>query len=144
MAVRRRIWAGDTHGFVDSYLNQKGHSRRIAATVNHFSIVPQVLRESNLIAAVPKLISQDCGFVNGLWTGELPFGVDPGIAWLRTHVEGLLQGRWHDITTNSPCGHLASKVIAKGRNLLSISTMLFGRLNDQGGPQDRPLSFGAA
>lgn len=129
---------------MDSYLDQKGHSRRIAATVNLFSIVPQVLGESNLIAAVPELISQDCGFVNGLWTRELPFGVDPGIVWLRTHVEGLLQGRWHDIMTNSPCGHLASKEIATGRNILSISTMLFGRLIDQGGLQDRPLSFGAA
>jgi DNA-binding transcriptional LysR family regulator len=119
--------SGDAHGFVDSYLVQKGQSRRIAATVNHFSIVPQVLRESNLIVAVPELISQDCGFVNGLWMGELPFNVDPtslyliwharhdrdpGIVWLREHVEELLQGRWHDIMTNSPCGHRAAKAIA--------------------------------
>lgn len=118
--------SGDAHGFVDSYLDQKGHSRRIAATVNHFSIVPQLLRESNLIAAVPELISQDCGFVNGLWMGELPFGVDPtslyliwharhdrdpGVVWLRAHIERLLQERFYDIMTNSPCGHLASKAI---------------------------------
>lgn len=115
--------SGDAHGFVDNYLDQKGHSRRIAATVNHFSIVPQVLSESNLIAAVPELISQDCGFVNGLWMGELPFEVDPtalyliwharhdrdpGIVWLRTHIERLLQERWHDIMTSSPCGRPSS------------------------------------
>ena len=119
--------SGDAHGFVDSYLDQKGHSRRIAATVNHFSIVPQVLRESNLIASVPELISQDCGFVDGLWMGQLPFEVDPtslyliwhtrhdrdpGIVWLRNHVERLLRERWHDIMTNSPCGHSAVKAIA--------------------------------
>ena len=118
--------SGDAHGFVDSYLDQKGLSRRIAATVNHFSIVPQLLRESNLIAAVPELISQDCGFVNGLWMGELPFSVDPtslyliwharhdrdpGVVWLRAHIERLLQERFYDIMTNSPCGHLASKAI---------------------------------
>ena len=119
--------SGDAHGFVDSYLDQKGQSRRIAATVNHFSIVPQVLRDSNLIAAVPELISQDCGFVDGLWMGQLPFEVDPtslyliwhtrhdrdpGIVWLRNHVERLLRERWHDIMTNSPCGHSAVKAIA--------------------------------
>jgi len=119
--------SGDAHGFVDSYLDQKGHSRRIASTVNHFSIVPKILRASDLIAAVPELISQDCGFVNGLWMGELPFSVDPtslyliwharhdrdpGIVWLRTHVERLLQERWHDIMTKSPCSRLTSKAIA--------------------------------
>ena len=119
--------SGDAHGFVDSYLDQKGYSRRIAATVNHFSIVPQILRESNLITAVPELISQDCGFVDGLWMGQLPFEVDPtslyliwqtrhdrdpGIVWLRNHVERLLRERWHDIMTSSPCGHSTVKAIA--------------------------------
>lgn len=111
--------SGEAHGFVDSYLDQKGQSRRIATTVNHFSIVPQILRETNLIAAVPELISQDCGFVNGLWMGELPFEIDPtslyliwharhdrdpGIIWMRELIERLLRDRWQDIMTNSPCG----------------------------------------
>lgn len=119
--------SGDAHGFVDSYLDQKGQSRRIAATVNHFSTVPQVLRESNLIATVPELISQDCGFVDGLWMGKLPFEVDPtslyliwhtrhdrdpGIVWLRNHVERLLQERWQDIKANSPCCHSTPRAIA--------------------------------
>ncbi|WBA19682.1 LysR family transcriptional regulator [Salinivibrio kushneri] len=110
--------SGDAHGFVDSYLDQKGQSRRIAATVNHFSIVPQVLRETNLIAAVPELINQDCGFVNGLWMGELPFEVDPtslyliwharhdrdpGVIWIRDRLERLLQDRWQEIMATSPC-----------------------------------------
>lgn len=119
--------SGDAHGFVDNYLDQKGQNRRIAATVNHFSIVPRILRESNLIASVPELISQDCGFVDGLWMGELPFEVDPtslyliwhtrhdrdpGVVWLREHVEALLRERWRDIMTNSPCGSSARKAIA--------------------------------
>ncbi|QTN40786.1 LysR family transcriptional regulator [Marinobacter salsuginis] len=118
--------SGDAHGFVDSYLDQKGMSRRIAATVNHFSTVPAVLRETNLIAAVPELISQDCGFVNGLWMGELPFDVDPtslyliwharhdrdpGVVWLREKMENLLQERWHDIMANSPCGRHQLKAV---------------------------------
>lgn len=111
--------SGDAHGYIDSYLDQKGQRRRIAATVNHFSTVPDLLKESNLIAAVPELISQDCGFIDGLWMGELPFDVDPtslyliwharhdrdpGIVWLREYMERLLQERWQDITMNSPCG----------------------------------------
>ncbi|WP_286222751.1 LysR family transcriptional regulator [Marinobacter apostichopi] len=111
--------SGEAHGFVDSYLDQKGQSRRIATTVNHFSIVPQILRDTNLIAAVPELISQDCGFVNGLWMGALPFEIDPtslyliwharhdrdpGIIWMRELLERLLRDRWQDIMTNSPCG----------------------------------------
>ncbi|KAA1173991.1 LysR family transcriptional regulator [Marinobacter salinexigens] len=111
--------SGDAHGVVDGYLDQKGLTRRIAATVNQFSIVPQVLRESNLIAAIPELISQDCGFVDGLWMSELPFEVeatsmyliwharhdrDPGVVWLRSHIEELLQQRWSEIMKYSPCG----------------------------------------
>ncbi|MGC8118907.1 LysR family transcriptional regulator [Marinobacter sp. VGCF2001] len=119
--------SGDAHGFVDNYLDQKGQSRRIAATVNHFSIVPQLLRNSNLIAAVPELISQDCGFVNDLWMGPLPFEVDPtslyliwharhdrdpGVVWLRNHLERLLQERWREIMTSSPCDPLHRRAIA--------------------------------
>ncbi len=111
--------SGEAHGFVDSHLDQKGQSRRIATTVNHFSIVPQILRDTNLIAAVPELISQDCGFVNGLWMGALPFEIDPtslyliwharhdrdpGIIWMRELIERLLRDRWQDIMANSPCG----------------------------------------
>lgn len=121
MAARHLLvsMSGEAHGFVDSYLDQKGQSRRIATTVNHFSIVPQILRDTDLIAAVPELISQDCGFVNGLWMGELPFEIDPtslyliwharhdrdpGIIWMRERIERLLRDRWQDIMTNSPCG----------------------------------------
>jgi len=116
--------SGDAHGFVDNYLGQKGQSRRIAATVNHFSAVPEVLRESDLIATVPEWISQDCGFVEGLWMGELPFEIDPtslyliwharhdrdpGVVWLRENVEKVLRERWHDIMAHSPCSKQRSK-----------------------------------
>ncbi|MEH6560864.1 MAG: LysR family transcriptional regulator [Marinobacter sp.] len=111
--------SGDAHGFVDNYLDEKGQSRRIAATVNHFSIVPSILRQSDLIAAVPELISQDCGFVDGLWLGELPFPVDPtslyliwharhdrdpSVIWIREQVGRLMLARWQEILTASPCG----------------------------------------
>jgi len=85
--------SGNAHGFVDNYLDQKGQSRRITATVNHFSIVPKMLRESNLIAAIPELISQECGFVNGLRMGNIPFEVDPTSLYLI----------WYDMMATSPC-----------------------------------------
>ncbi|UDL06965.1 LysR family transcriptional regulator [Marinobacter sp. CA1] len=113
--------SGEAHGFVDNYLDQKGLSRRIAATVNHFSIVPQLLRESDLIVAIPELISQDCGFVHGLWMGELPFNVDPsslyliwharhdrdpGVTWMRELVGNLLRERWAEVMATEPCSHI--------------------------------------
>ncbi|WP_165855114.1 LysR family transcriptional regulator [Marinobacter sp. JSM 1782161] len=100
--------SGDAHGFVDDYLDQQGLARRIAVTVNHFSVVPQMLRESNLIAAVPSLISYKPGFDDGLWQTDLPFEVnptaiyliwharhdrDPAITWIRNQVEGILAER---------------------------------------------------
>lgn len=119
--------SGDAHGFVDNYLDQKGLHRRIATTVNQFSAVPPVLRNSDLIAAVPELISQDCGFVDGLWMGDLPFQVDPtslyliwharhdrdpGVIWIRDHIERLLQQRWHEVMTTSPCGSNTNQVLS--------------------------------
>ncbi len=110
--------SGDAHGFVDNYLDQKGLSRRIATTVNHFASVPQILRASDLIIALPELISQDCDFMDGLWMGDLPFDVDPtslyliwhsrhdrdpGVIWIRDHIERFMKERWQGIMGSAPC-----------------------------------------
>lgn len=109
--------SGDAHGAVDSYLDQKGLSRRVATTVNHFSTVPQILAETNLIATVPEMVGQDPGFVDQLWMEPLPFEADPislyliwhtrhdrdpGVAWLRGHLEQLLRQRWQVIMNDAP------------------------------------------
>jgi len=114
--------SGDAHGFVDNYLDQKGLSRRIAATVNHFASVPQILRASDLIVAVPELISKDCDFMEGLWKCDLPFEVDrtslyliwharhdrdPGISWIRGHIERFIKERWLGVMDRAPCSQSA-------------------------------------
>lgn len=109
--------SGDAHGSIDRYLDQKAQSRRIVATVNHFSMVGQMLRETNLIAAVPELAIQNGDFGTGLWLGNLPLKVDqtslylvwhgrhdrdPGVIWIRDHIERLLRERWQEIQAASP------------------------------------------
>lgn len=110
--------SGEAYGPVDQFLDQKGLSRRISATVNHFSIVPELLRTSDLIAAIPELISRDCGFSRGLWMADLPFEVDPaslyviwhsrhnrdpGVLWIRNHIERFIRERWGEIMNELSC-----------------------------------------
>src|SRR5699024_1977300 len=45
--------SGDAVGPVDELLHTRGLSRRMAMTVNHFSLIPRLLSESNLISTVP-------------------------------------------------------------------------------------------
>lgn len=49
---------GDPVGFVDTALAEQGLSRRIALTVNHFSVVPAIIAETDLIVTLPKRIAE--------------------------------------------------------------------------------------
>ena len=49
---------GDPVGFVDLALADAGLSRRIALTVNHFSVVPAIIAETDLIVTLPKRIAE--------------------------------------------------------------------------------------
>jgi DNA-binding transcriptional LysR family regulator len=49
---------GDTHGFVDERLAEKGLTRRIVMTVNHFAAAPQIVAETDAVLTVPRLIAQ--------------------------------------------------------------------------------------
>lgn len=104
--------SGDTHGLVDTALDRMGLSRRVAVTVNHFPAVPNLLRTSNMIAAVPEIITQDCGFRDDIWLTPLPLDVDPnslyliwhtrhdrdpGIVWIRELVERIIKERWQAV-----------------------------------------------
>lgn len=85
--------------------------------VNDFPVVSPMLRASDLIIAIPEFVGRDRGFVDGLWTGRLPFEVDPtslyliwharhdrdpGVVWIREQLEHLIHERWEAIDSAIP------------------------------------------
>jgi DNA-binding transcriptional LysR family regulator len=49
---------GDARGFVDERLAEKGMTRRIFMTVNHFAAAPQIVAETDAVLTVPSLIAR--------------------------------------------------------------------------------------
>lgn len=117
--------SGDTSGYVDGLLAEKGLSRRVAFSVPSFMLALAVLAESDLLAAVPSTLVASQGERFGVGSVKAPFAgrrwevgtlipkvalEDPGIAWLadtlaRATSAGLEQH------TGSP----ASRRPARGR-----------------------------
>ncbi len=100
--------SGDASGLTDQVLSQHGLSRRIAMTVNHFSAVPDLLKETNLIAIVPSTAVNDAIFRGELAVIEPPIQMvpnhvssfwhkrqegDQGLVWLRKHVNSIIKSR---------------------------------------------------
>jgi DNA-binding transcriptional LysR family regulator len=48
---------GDAHGFVDEQLAERGLTRRVAMTVNHFAAAPQIVAESDMVLTVLRRIA---------------------------------------------------------------------------------------
>lgn len=96
--------SGDTTGYTDEILLQHGLSRRIAVTVNHFSSVTQLVKESDLISVVPTGAVADA-VVNGELAATMPpleyapqnvasiwhkrQDKDAGLIWLRKHIKDI-------------------------------------------------------
>ena len=104
--------SGDTHGPVDSALDRMGVSRRVAVTVNQYPTIPELLRSSNMITALPDGMVQDAQFREGLWLTRLPIDMepinlyliwharhdrDPALIWMRSLVEFLIREEWQDV-----------------------------------------------
>lgn len=68
---------GEPTGFVDRILREKGLQRRIVLTVNQFALAPEVLTNSDLIAAVNYRSVQHSSFAELLHLTELPLEHDP-------------------------------------------------------------------
>lgn len=94
--------SGETQDHVDRALQRDGLQRRVAVTVNHFSIVPRLLINSDLIAVVPQRVAESTPFRAELWATKPPVSLeatpiyliwharldrDPGLIWLRQLVE---------------------------------------------------------
>ncbi|MEM0952619.1 MAG: LysR family transcriptional regulator [Pseudomonadota bacterium] len=99
---------GDTVGFTDRVLSQRGLKRRIAMTVNHFYGLAPILAESDLIAVVPTVTIEPAVIGGQVVLVDSPVLVsssslasfwhrrqarDPGLHWLRGHVETQLRQR---------------------------------------------------
>jgi DNA-binding transcriptional LysR family regulator len=65
---------GDAVGFVDEELARAGLERRIALTVNQFSVAPAIIAKSDLIATLPKRVADFYTPLFNLAMRASPFG----------------------------------------------------------------------
>ena len=97
--------SGDTMGYTDQVLLQHGLSRRIACTVNHFSSIPNLINQSDLICVVPtSAVAKEV--INGELAATIPpvdiapqqvsilwhkrQDQDAGLIWLRKHLKQII------------------------------------------------------
>lgn len=96
-----------TSTLIEQCLTREGIRRRIAVRVPHFMVVPEVVRSSDLIAAMPSYVIRHTQSRPGLKMLPFPFAVesfqikqywhernhnDPGNRWLRSIIQGLFSG----------------------------------------------------
>jgi len=80
-------FVGDLTGYVDETLRELGVSRDIAISLSNFAVAPYVLRETGLVATVPRYLAVALAGQPGLKIGTLPFEspeFDVSIAWSLT------------------------------------------------------------
>jgi len=95
-AHARVSFAGRPHGFVDETLARLGRSRRVALVVNHYAAVVQVLRQTDLLAVLPRRFVDASDAADSLRATALPFEmprVEIGLLWHRRHERDAAQ-RW--------------------------------------------------
>lgn len=100
--------SGDSSGYVDQELAKKGLSRRVALSVPNFMLALAALRDSDLIAAVPRSLLATHASTFGLGSVKAPLPLqrwplramashaamtDPGTAWLFSAVERAAKER---------------------------------------------------
>ncbi|MBE9103238.1 LysR family transcriptional regulator [Vacuolonema iberomarrocanum] len=68
---------GEATGVIDPVLQERGLSRRIGLTVNQFSVVPQILVNSDLIAVLPARVIQLSAIADQLHVTEVPIEITP-------------------------------------------------------------------
>lgn len=99
-------FTGDATGFVDDLLKLRGLSRRVAMTVNQFSLIATVLKETNLISIVPYEAVAESARAGDLHITHPPIDVPPitvtllwhkrtdrdvGQRWLRQQIQQATQ-----------------------------------------------------
>lgn len=113
---------GDAHGFVDEALAEAGLTRRIALTVNHFSVVPPIIAETDLIVTLPRRIAERYAplyelklrpspiksstrysHIRLVWHKRL--AAHPACDWFREQLLEMLEstGPWRRCAPSLPC-----------------------------------------
>ncbi|MBE9042279.1 LysR family transcriptional regulator [Oscillatoriales cyanobacterium LEGE 11467] len=77
---------GEATGFIDEQLREMDLNRRIALTVNQFTLVPELIAGSDLISAMPLRMVERSLLQTDLQITELPLEVAPA----------FLQMMWHE------------------------------------------------
>jgi DNA-binding transcriptional LysR family regulator len=90
---------GGFRGFIDDILHEKGLTRRVGISVQYYSVVPLILRTTDLVCTLPKLFLSR--YSDTLAALPLPFATqrfslhatwharfenDPGHRWLRQQL----------------------------------------------------------
>lgn len=98
--------SGDPYGFTDQVMAQHGLRRKVAMTVNHFSVIGSLLADSNLIAIVPSSAVEKDVCEGRLTVTQTPIELpqtqiacfwhkrqeyDPGLIWLRRHLCNIIK-----------------------------------------------------
>lgn len=98
--------SGDTTGYTDQVLAQHGRERRVAMSVNHFSVLPSLIENSDLIAVVPPTTVEEAIFSGRVAVTKPPVDIsgaqifsfwhkrqekDGGLIWLRQHVSRIIK-----------------------------------------------------
>jgi DNA-binding transcriptional LysR family regulator len=95
-AHARVSFAGRPHGFVDETLARIGRSRRVALVINQYAAAVQVVRQTDLLAVLPRRFVEASGAADALHITALPFDmprVEIGLLWHRRHERDAAQ-RW--------------------------------------------------
>ena len=78
--------SGEAKANVDKILEQQGRRRKIAMTVNQFSLIPSILKDSDLVCVTPQSVVAPAVRAGELVVLPLPFAIDPAPISLLCHT----------------------------------------------------------
>ncbi len=78
--------SGEARGNVDDVLAQSGLKRKIAMTVNHFSLIPSILKDSDLVCVTPQSVVASDVRAGTLVVVPLSFDIEPAPISLLWHT----------------------------------------------------------
>ena len=93
---------GSFHGFMDEHLDELGRERRVALSLQHFALVPELLSKTDYVSTLPSRFA--ARYLDRLDTFALPFEArgftlyagwhprnqaDPALVWLREMLAEL-------------------------------------------------------